>query len=184
MGKKMTVAQGMKEMKLIDQKAEKRIQYVRALCARPSDQKPIFEKQTEKVASLRQSVQDLVARKCRIRAAIQKSNLETNVEWKGKTYSLQEILFLKQEGAGTLRKLLLSLDSTQAERMVEAKKGRDQNSSVELVLHFDPADRERALEVHMDLMGNLDVLIDGSNHRTEIDVDMYVGDEFDSEDKG
>ena len=181
--KLMTVAQGIQELKLIDQKVEKRRQNLKVLCAYASDKKPVYEDQTAKVKSLRQSILDLLDRKCKIKAAIMQANLTTKVSWKGTDRTLQQILFLKQEGAGQVQGMLTSLDHSQIEREVEARKSRDDKSNVVTVLCYDPAEKERALEAHLDLQGNLDVLIDSANHGTFIDVEHYPGDEFDTEKK-
>ena len=179
---KMTIAQGLKEMKLIDQKVAKRQGVLRGHCARPSDKKDLYEgKQTEKITALRQSIVDLIWRKGRIRSAVQKANLATDVTWKTKTYKLADIVYLKKEAAGALQRTLQMLDHNMVERDVEMRKKGDTNSTLEVILHYDPVEKERALEAHMDLMSNLDVLIDQANHNTFIEVAQYPGDEWDSE---
>jgi hypothetical protein len=97
---KMTIAEALSEVKLMEKKLEKKHLFVLANLSRFDHIKDTFEKDggaTKALNSELQSINDLNKRLERIRASIAKANLDTNVTVGEDTRSLHEWITWKRE---------------------------------------------------------------------------------------
>lgn len=185
---KMTIAAGLKELKLIDKKIESRTQKVGNLSAGFSTVIPscgTAEAQVKKVESLIQSVKDLISRKHRIKAAIMAANLKTKVKYGGSSYTLQEVLFMKESGrtGHSGRELhqgllgALRIDDRIEKEIERIKNEGKAPDDLQVARYFDVNKRER-MEVWLEsLINNLDNLLEHANFTTEIGIEPLPAEE-------
>ena len=174
----MTISAALKERKLIDSKIVSAVEEVGRLSAHLSTCDPAYKDQKEKVESLIQRVKDLELRKFELTVALERANLDTVVEFKGKQYSLRQILFLKgvrgrNELSGhRIRALLLQSLQTDKQLQSEAdqhnRRKAENEKPIAVVRYFDPTWRDRQKGELDELMLNLDTLIERANLMTFI----------------
>ena len=179
---KMTVAQGLKELKIVDDRISKRIETLRKIAAGTTTIVPLYEtkeKQTDKVMQLVQSVDDLITRKFDLKKAIERANLETTVAFKGKTYTLKDILLIKEHGKkgrltgfDLMKNVVESIKMAEAnaERQVQDAKKNDSDKKIDVERYFDTDWLEKRNEELFELHQTLDYLIEEANFRTEINM--------------
>ena len=178
----MTIMEGLKELKMIDKRYQKIIEKLVDNAALKSNVAPTYEdKQADKVSGWIQSAKDLVERKIKLRCAILKTNLETKVVFRGKEYSLQEILYMKDGGKkmGNLSGFQLMdqlITALKRDKTIEAELSRmpaptEKEKAVTLKRYFDVEMRDKMENFQMDLIQNLDALIEHANVTTMINVD-------------
>ena len=92
----MTVAEAMEELKLINQRFLKNIELLKKYSSKAKKNDDFIQNQQEYMKSLIQSSKDLVERYMKIKLEIQKSNLNSVIDFKGRKYSIAEGLLLKQ----------------------------------------------------------------------------------------
>ena len=174
----MTISAALKERKLIDSKITSATTNIADLCAHLSTCEPSYKNQEEKVKSLIQRVTDLEQRKFDLMVAIEKTNLETVVEFKGKQYTLRRILFLKGvrgradlSGHSIRLALIKALHADvqlQHEADMHNRKKAENEKPISVVRYFEPNWRDRQKEELQELMLNLDTLIERANLMTFI----------------
>jgi hypothetical protein len=190
--RKMTIAEALKEVKHIDQKILKRIGLVEDLSASTSDLKPKYETegtQKEKVLSLIQSVKDLIKRKRLLKAAILKANLTTTVIWMNETYTLQDILLLKEGGKKGISGFVMYerlINALKKDAMLEdnIQNGRSSKENLSVTRYFDVETRDKMENWLFETKQNLDYLIENANFKTDIDLSPLASDEFDAVSSG
>jgi hypothetical protein len=180
--KTITIANGLKELKHIDRKIIKKINEIQNLSAGQSNNVPKFgDDQTDRVSRMIQSVNDLITRKMNLKLAISRANIDTTVSFRGRDYSLQEILFMREGGQRDsivdLKRALFSALRTDAtvERTVKSlndKLAGDKDAKkIEVVRYFDVDERDKNEEDFTLLLQELDYLIEQANFSTHIPIE-------------
>ena len=176
----MTVAEAMEELKLINKKFQNNIELLKKYSSKAKKNDDSIEKQEEYVKGLIQSSKDLVSRYTKIKIEIQKSNLTSAIEFKGKDYSIAEALLLKQGLFDWKERLWNSISEKQAEfqinKLLEAM-GRltlteEALEKLDLIPHlfYDEKEKQEKLDDLLELRSYIDRLIEKSNHQTLITI--------------
>jgi hypothetical protein len=184
----MTIAHALKELKFIDQKIQKRTSLMATYSAGQSNQVPTYgEKQREKVQQLQQSISDLIQRKMDLKLKIANANVDTIVKFRNKSYSLQEILFMKNAGKGksisNLKKEMFAAlhTDTRIESMVYTlnnTKNDKEAIPIKVITYFDVEARDKEEEEFNTLLGELDYLIDQANFSTPLTIEPWNDDDL------
>ena len=181
---KMTIMEGLKELKLIDSKIMKLIgRRITDNSAMRSNVAPPYEdKQAEKVKSWIQAADDLIIRKGKIRCAILEANLATKVTFHGREYSLQEILFLKDGGKKSssrsgfwlMEQLIQALKGDKAVESEISRMGISADKdkpTITVKRYFDIEERDKREDFLASAIQNLDALLEHANVTTHINLE-------------
>ena len=166
---KMKLIEAMKELKLIVAKIsrnrEETIKYSSGL----SNEKPVFETekaQSEYVARLIQSTEDLVKRYLDLKSAIEYTNLKTKVTIHGETRSISEWLVYKRNLAGIRHHAYQAANDSVA----LGRKSKDAAAlkDVQIVRYYDEAVMNAKLRNLIEILGSLDGTLEVINATTEL----------------
>ncbi|MCK5409463.1 MAG: hypothetical protein KAJ30_04300 [Candidatus Heimdallarchaeota archaeon] len=174
----MTVAEAMEELKLINQRFLKNIELLKKYSSKAKKNDDLIQNQQEYMKSLIQSSKDLVERYMKIKLEIQKSNLNSVIDFKGRKYSIAEGLLLKQGLFDWHERLWGSISENQAviqtNKLLEAM-GRltlteEALEKLDLIPHlfYDEKEKQEKLDELLELRSYIDRLIEKSNHQTKL----------------
>ena len=88
----ITVAEGLQELKLINDKLNGRIEKIRRYGSKRPGSEDEIENQRKYVKEQAQSAKDLLTRYKKLKLAINQSNLKTFFTWDNKSYSIAEAI--------------------------------------------------------------------------------------------
>jgi hypothetical protein len=178
---KMTLNKALKTRAIVDKRIDKAQQRVRELACHLSNLRPAYDDQKGVINRLMQSIDDLYAYKSRLNAAIMKANLETPIVWKGKTFTLHEVLDYRGPGRRRngflshqqefIRDVKRALEQGEQELKMHHMGAEKERSTLELVTHVDVATLNEKFDELVDFEGDIDILIEEANFRTEIDLE-------------
>lgn len=174
--KTVTVAEGLRELKLINDLLYQRSRNITRYCSKHKGSKDEIEKQQEYVEKQAQSAKDLITRYQDIKLAIMRVNLDTTFEFKGTTYSVAQAILYKQFLKDMYNNLYSSFSAQNAERQLSSIRmsglSDEQLEKYELVpeLYYDERAVQKDKEDLLTLMSYLDALIDKANHATSITI--------------
>lgn len=174
--REITLAEGLKELKIIRSKLDRRYREIAKYSSKMAGTPDIIEKQADYVREKRQSAEDLLRDWNSLKMAIQKANIEASFEFKGETYTLAEAIFWKQTLKEYYENLWRSFTPYTAEMQIQDyKRGKASMTEEELVtlnkvphLFYDEREIEGKQEDLLELVQYIDALIDKTNHQTMI----------------
>lgn len=179
---KLTVAEGLRELKLISDRLALRRQNINRYSSKMEKSKDEIENQRDYVSTQFQSAKDLLQRYSNIKLGIQLANLNSRIVFKTFDISVAEALLYKQYLHIEHEKLLSSFTPSNAARQVRDRQralGLGQLTpelaeSLNLMpeLYYDERDIQNQKEDLLDFMAYLDALIDKTNHNTYLDIDI------------
>jgi hypothetical protein len=178
---KMTVAEGLAELKRILNLLQKRYVNITNYCSKRRGSKDEIENQREFINSETQSALDLIKRYGLIKVAIEKSNTETSVTYKDTTMTIAEAIIFKRTMMTEYGKLFNSFRPDKGAAQINDfarltglnTRGTLEKETIEKLdliaeLYYDPKLVMKSVEDLNELYSHLDVLIDMSNHATSI----------------
>ena len=176
----MTVAEAMEELKLINKKFLNNLDLLKKYSSKAKKNEETIKDQEKYVKGLIQSSKDLVERYIKIKLEIQKSNLNSTIEFKDKQYSVAEAILLKQGLIDWKERLWNSISENEAEhqinRLLEAM-GRltlteEALEKLDLIPHlfYDEKEKQEKLDELLELRSYIDRLIEKSNHQSKISI--------------
>jgi len=141
---KMTILEVLKKIKHVDRKIEKSKERLSRWCSYydidlEPDQAPLYN--TEK---LLQSLNDLIAMRGSYRHALHKANIDNKIEYKNKTFSIDELLVLRTHTLPEKKKCLKLL--------------------------IDPLKRDKSIDEIENEMADLDRILDEINILRETNI--------------
>jgi len=177
----LTVAEALKELKLIKTKIERNCTDLNKYSSRIAEMPELIEGQAAYVKNLRKSTEDLMSNFINIRCAIMTSNLETTVEVAGRTYTITELLFWKQKtNQGGLRDHYEMFIQSFNDRTAETQKAeyrryatKTEDGDVKqptVILHYKEKELRELRDKHTEFLLKVDAAIDAANHSTTISV--------------
>jgi len=170
--RQLTIAEGLKELKLIDKKLRVRYDNIRQYSSKMKGAPDSIEKQDEYVKERRQSAEDLLKNYSAIKMAIQKANLEASFEFKGKTYTLAEAILWKHYLSEHYNALYGAFTAMTARGQIEGERAHraglseDELVKIGMVPHlfYDEREIQERKEELLELTAYIDALIDKTNH--------------------
>ena len=176
----MTVAEAMEELKLVNKKFLNNLELLKKYSSKAKKNEETIKDQEQYVKSLIQSSKDLVDRYIRIKLEIQKSNLNSMIEFKSKKYSVAEAILLKQGLIDWKERLWNSISENEAERQIKRlleAMGRltlteEALEKLDLVPHlfYDEKEKQEKLDELLELRSYIDRSIEKSNHQSRISI--------------
>jgi len=174
----ISIAEALKELKNIDSKIERRIAEITRYCSKMRASKDEIENQDKHVEDMRKSVLDLANNYRLIKVAIQKSNLENKAEYGGNTYTIAELIMLKQGILKYYSNLYDAFSPSNAQRQINESVRRNvpiDKESLEAFnivpqLYYDSERVRKEKEYWFEFGLKIDMLIDKNNHTAQISV--------------
>jgi len=179
---RLTVADALSELKRIKKLLVNRNQNISRYCSKRRGGKDEIENQKKFIESEFQSAKDLITRYKNIKLAINKSNLETILEFGGKTFSVADAILFKQQFYEMNKELLNAFmpntGISQVNQYIQSLGGighqftEEQMQKLDLVpeLLYDEKVILKAKEDDLNLYSFVDALIEKSNHNTYISL--------------
>lgn len=177
----MLVAEAMAEVKRIGKLLPTRFDNIRRYSSKKKDSDDERDNQKDYVASQRNSAEDLIKRRTAIMLAIKESNLNTMIVYDSQEMSVAEAIIWKQSVYDLENKLYTSFDDSNGRSQVYEfastvgmstnRMDDDTKEKFNLVpeLLFDKDEIDKKIEDLEKKKLMLDMLIDGSNHKTMIE---------------
>lgn len=170
----MKIIEALKELPLIDKKLEKNnaliVSYAASVDAGTVHNGLKFasvEEQTNQVAALIQSSEDLVARKAKIRKALAKTNATMVVAIGAKTKTITEWIEYRKGGLAALQSAYSRLKDDHVANEVRNVKF-DGTQGIKIVRHYDEANRNAKLNEILELATKIDTTLETVNATTDL----------------
>ena len=179
---KLTVADALTELKRIKKLLDKRIQNISRYASKRRGGKDEIDNQKKYIDSETQSAKDLITRYKDIKLAINKSNLETMLDFEGKQFSVAEAILFKQQLYEMNNKLYNAFTPNTGVNLVNqyirtlggigGQFTEEQMEKLDLVpeLLYDEKKLLKLKEDNLSLYSFVDALIEKSNHNTFISL--------------
>lgn len=177
---KMTISDALSELGTIVKKLESNNAEVRKFSSKRKGQEDLIEKQRDYVKGLIQSSRDLLTRYVDLKIAVQRSNTETYIQYKERSFRVAEALILKQglfklesdaivapsrwRGESEVQTYLRELGTRQVTEDLINK------LDIGVVVFYDELRQKQDAERLVELKQSIDRLIDKSNHNTFIEI--------------
>ena len=167
----MKIIECLKQMKMNEKKIQKNVLQITQYSSIPSSEKPIFgseEEQKKEVKQLIQANLDLITRQTKLRVALQRTNMETEVIIGDITASIDYFLYMKTKGIGfTISTYNALSDRTARGRMMGGNTTVDgKRPHVEHM--YDEKEKNTALRKYGDLEGEISARLEVINATTDI----------------
>lgn len=160
----MKILAALKRIKHLDRKAEKNLKRIKTWSSYVNDADdptdPLYT--DEDIRKMMQQIHDWSVEKARLRHLLHKTNLQTTAEFKGKTYTIDELLCMQAIILPADKKLWEAL-----ERKSKPYTGRSE-PKVTVVMQYDPKQKVKEIDAIENTMVELNELLD---HLT-IEVDL------------
>lgn len=176
----MTVAEALTELKRIAKLFNKRVQNITRYSSKKKGEPDEVEGQRDWIAAQFQSAKDLIERWTKVKLAMNKSNLETIIDFEGDQFSVAEAILFKQHLHEMKNNLLNSFTPETGQSQIRAylsNVGRlglseEEMASINMVpeLMYNEAKMIKAKEDLLNLYSFIDALIEKSNHNTVITI--------------
>jgi len=175
----MTIADALTELKRISKVLPVRNRNIRRYSSKKRGNKDEVENQKKWIKEQKQSAADLIHRFTLIKLSINRSNLDTNLEFEGETFSVAEAILFKQHVHEMMTNLLESFTNetglrqiNEYSRMFGVGSGLtpEQLEKVDMVpeLMYNEAEIIKEKEHYLSLYSYVDALIEKSNHNATI----------------
>ena len=181
MVEEITIADALTELKRIKKLLLKRNEYIARYSSKKRGNKDEIENQKDFIKKTFQSANDLIQRYTDIKLAINKSNLETELTFGEKTFSVAEAILFKQQFYQMKNDLYGSFSPNVGLAQVNAyvraigalgTLSQEQLEKLDMVpeLLYDEAQMIKLKEENLSLYSFIDALIEKSNHATTISL--------------
>jgi len=166
----MKLIEAMKELKLVEKRMEKNREQITQYSSGLSNEKEIFgseQKQIDEVKSLLQANVDLFNRYLYLKRSIERTNLETKVEFSVGTYSISELLAIKRRLQHGVINTFKALNTQSAEARMRTIKIPD-NVEVKVVRYYREEEKNLLLKSWMEFFENIDGRLEVVNATTDL----------------
>ncbi len=166
----MKLIEAMKELKLVEKRMEKNREQITQYSSGLSNEKEIFgseQKQIDEVKSLLQANVDLFNRYLYLKRSIERTNLETKVEFSVGTYSISELLAIKRRLQHSVINTFKALNTQSAEARMRTIKIPD-NVEVKVVRYYREEEKNLLLKSWMEFFENIDGRLEVVNATTDL----------------
>lgn len=177
----MKIIEGLKDLKLVEEKLAKNAQLIEMYASALSNEKLPFDTEVEQqkqVQSLIQSSKDLTAYYFALKTAIDKTNLETKVTFDFGTYSIHDLILLnprntKLARAGKnigsfLTRPYSSLNTSAADCRMQGLNNRGASNDIKVLRLFSEEHKNNELAKINDFLGSISARLEVINATTDI----------------
>lgn len=167
----MKLIEGLKKIKELNKKAEDLKDKVRKHSAHLSNEKSVYENQKEQIAKWLQSHHDIVKEILHLQIAIQKTNLATKVTITLDNGNIEktiaEWIHRRRTLAGLQEAIYRSLTDRNL-REGTIKQSNDERVEVHIVRYYDPAERDKQIELYDNEPKAIDAKLEIVNATTDL----------------
>lgn len=164
----MKIIEALKAIKHLDRKIEKALERISMWCSYELDETnpepPLYN--ADDISKMRQQVIDWTLEKARLRHLLHKTNINTNVEFDGKTYNIDQLLLLNTVVIPARKDMLKQLTRRSISR--RSFISDTTNSKVKIVMQYDPKEREKEMDSLDNTSMKISALLDNLTLNTEI----------------
>lgn len=175
----MKLIEAMKELKLIQKRIDRNKEQIRQHAAYHTVAGPAFgngdvekgdAEQRETVRKLLQSSFDLVQRSLDLKAAIDRTNLDTLLEHKGKTHSIHALIILRRQLGQQIVQVIASQTPEPAINQLNnvLRQGIDATNPPRLIQCFDEAKRNEDMKFWQEFVEEIDARLEVVNATTDV----------------
>jgi len=154
----MTILQALKKIKHLDRKIEKNQMRIQKWSSHYSDEEPLYDQRG--IEKLIQSTNDLVLERDKLKHLIHKTNIETKIIFKGNEMSLDELIAKR---TSTVPSNLITINC-----LHRKEKNYNQDKAVKVVMQYEPAVRDKVVDIMENILDEMDALLDETNIITEL----------------
>ena len=165
----MKLIEAMKELKLIEKKMAKNAQLITKYSAQPNSERLYFgdaESQKKEIQSLIQSNLDLAENYVALKIRIERTNLETVIEFHGKDLSLAELLVYKRKIAKAILTTFEALDDSSAKMGLMRRSSGEDRAVIERF--YDERTKNDKLREWQDFYEAIDSRLEVVNATTDL----------------
>lgn len=163
----MKIVEAMKELKLIEKKMNKNNNSIQKYSSQPSNERPYFQdenSQRKEIKNLVQSNIDLLNNYLELKKSIENTNLQTEVEFDGRKYTISELLVLKRKLSKTMVETFESMNDQNARHNMM----RVTDNTIKIERFYDERERNEGLRKWQDFYDNIDSRLEVVNATTDI----------------
>ena len=155
----MTILDGLKKIKILTKKADKKAARIAENCCSFEGEEPLYD-----VRVLIQSHNDLLLEISKIKSQIQRTNAATMIpDTKYSGHSIAELITHRHSVLPQRIAVLKSLSKAHKEN-----EGRYENPKRKVVMHYVPKEREDSIDKYEDEILEIDAILDKCNMTTEL----------------
>jgi hypothetical protein len=177
----LTITEALQEIRTIDKRVQKKLDWIGNLVARNEKIRDPVEKEggsTTVIERERQAIDDLHKRKVQLRLAINRANDQTTLAvGSGPIRSIAEWIVWRREVAPTIGNILISLRNGVAQVRDQARRQgksivqtEDAAEPGDVVVHISEAKLAKEIEEHEEILGQLDGQLSLLNATTAVNV--------------
>lgn len=169
----MKIIEALKNLKTIEKRMEANCGKIAQYCSYISCETPVFEteqRQRQEVESLIQANGDLQKEYLRLKVAIERSNIETNVFVSGKNYKISELITIRR-GLGTfMRKTYESLNPGPSVNKITAvyRSGMDATNPPRIIQLYKETEKNERMKEIEELLASIDAALEITNATTDL----------------
>jgi hypothetical protein len=167
----MKIIEALKGIKDLQRKAEDLKDKVKKNCSHLSNEKPVYVNQKQQIDSWIQAYNDVVKEILKLQVAIQKTNLDTQVTITlndtNVTKSIAEWIHRRRSLAGLQEAIYRNL-TDRGLREGTIKQSNDERIDVHIVRYFDPAERDKNIDIYSNEPHVIDAKLEIVNATTDL----------------
>lgn len=168
----MKLVEAMKKLRIIEKRMGENTKSITQYASMLSNERTYFNTDTDqknKVKELIQSNTDLMKEYLWLKRCIEKTNLETEMEMDGVSYTLSELLVIKRKmGAVMLRTFEAMNDQTAKERLVQFRGVASDGKTPNIVRYYQETDKIEGKRQYQNLLDNIESRLEVQNAITEL----------------
>lgn len=167
----MTIVEGLKELKLIKKKIQKNRELIEKYSSQPSNEKPYFNTEKEQcleIEKILQSSEDLVKNYLELHRRITETNLKVNVEFNGKSYSINSLIQIRHTLGMLIINTYQSLNDSNYRSTVSQYYKTSQSSEISLVRFYDEKKKQNKIRDWEDFYNSIDSRLETINATTNL----------------
>lgn len=152
----MTILQVLKKIKHLDRKIKKTSERVQKWCSHYNNEEPQYD-----TAKLLQSANDMLEEKARLRHLLHLANVRNTVEFNGKEHSIDELIILLT--------LTIPAKINLLKLMRRREKGYNTDKELQVVMHYDPAERDKKVDALENMLDKAEEILDNLNITVQVE---------------
>jgi len=170
--KAMMIVEGMKTLRIIEKKMTSNTSDIQQYASQVSTERPLFETEDKQKRTIRELIQanvDLMKRYLHIKARIEFTNLMTQIEMDGDTYSISELLVIQRKLAAMMFATYNALNDTQGQsRLRMSSQPQVAGDTPHVVRFYKEEDKREHKRKWQDLMNNITTRLEVINATTPL----------------
>lgn len=177
----MKIIEGLKELKQITEKLDKNADMISLYASALDNEKLPFEtedKQRKQINEYIQSSKDLISRYLQLKTAIDKTNMETKVQFDFGTFTIHDLILLNPRNAKAARtgnyagamlaQPYTALTTDQADRRLHMLNRNSSSDSIKVLRFYDEEAKNKELYRISDFLGSISARLEVINATTDI----------------